>query len=198
MAGEQQGIVGAASVPAASNFAESMMSPTALAATRGDLAILPPQIDICGFLGGLELPAFPDIIGAIISTIEQIISAITGVVQRIIEEIFKVLNEIMGFIQDAIDYIANAIRGLIPEITCGAPIVGQVLGAASSLGGAVPQLGSALAPIAPVTEIVQALPSSPTGIDPMVEVVSPDVTVRSIDDTLDAGEFGGEFGTLGG
>lgn len=186
---ELVGVAGGASVPAASSFEESMMSPTALAAVRGDLVALPPSIDICGFLSGLKLPEIPDIIGAIISTIQEIIASITGVIQAVIDAILKLIDEIFGLVQDAIDYIANALRNLIPEITCGAPIIGQVLGVASAAGAFSPAVGSALAPVAPVAEVVQALPGASTGITPVVSVISPDVTVKSIDDTLDAGEF---------
>lgn len=182
--GEAVSIKGMVSVPCATNFSEAKKSLNELAATKGELAKI-PNIDICAFLGdlpsldidlpNLKLPGLP--------SLNDIMAAINGITLPSLQIASDLITGIVGQIGDAINDIGKAIQINIPTISCGkVPVTPQL--------PSLPQLGSALAPPS-VSQAIDTFTAEPVpyGTSPQITIESPDVTVKSLDDEIDSGEF---------
>ena len=189
---ETTSIQGAINVPAASSFTESQSSVNELMAQNSSFAKV-PNIDLCGFLGGIEPTNFdlPNIrLGSVdgvggLPSMNDIMGGINGITLPALQGASTALTDLLGQASQGIGDMAKAIQGSIPSVSCGsvkvtaldvvAPGMGQALEVASSL---------------PSVDIqrFQSLPL-PYGTTPNIVIESPDVTVQSLDDEIDSGEF---------
>ena len=188
---EDVSIKGMINPPVATNFIESKESLNELSARRGDFSKV-LDIDLCGFLSRLPeidqriLEQIDIDLGKKIEenpTINDIMVAVNGVTLPALQVDSGDITDIVGKIDLSIEDIGAAIQGRIFKITCGKrPMVDLSL-----TGSGAPLLGSAFAIPSFVTT---AEPEPvPYGTDPNIVIESPDVTVRSLDDTIDSGEF---------
>jgi hypothetical protein len=182
--GESTSIKGMVNIPAASNFSESKKSLNELASQKGDLASV-PNIDICGFLG--DLPSIdldiPNIRLGGLPSLNDIMGAISGITLPALQISSELITGVVGKIGDAIEDIGKAIQGNIPTISCGKPKPLPEL-------PAPPSLGQALTPPSTIDQVDAFIAEPvPYGTSPSITIESPDVTVKSLDDEIDAGEF---------
>ena len=181
--GEEVSIKGMVNVPVATDFSESKKSINELTAQRGDLASI-PNIDICAFMG--DTPSFdfdlPNLKLGDLPSLNEIMAGINGITLPSLEFASDAILGVIGKLNSAVNDISAAIQGSIPTISCGKP-QGTVD------VPSVPQMGDALkfdtaSPIDPfIAEPV------PYGTNPNIILESPDVTVKSLDDIIDAGVF---------
>lgn len=187
---ESVGIRGAVPVPAASSYTDSKSQLSELVSNQGEFAEVAKasNIDLCPFLSdlpdlGIDLSA-PQL-G--IPALQEFMAKVNGVGEKALGFLTGTWNPFGGksvFEQglEGIQYfsdLATAIQQSIPTITCGGSQPLQPI-AASPIGTALyPQVISP----PPVPSISQI------GISPIINVSSPDVTVQSLNDVLDAGEI---------
>ena len=143
-----------------------------------------PDIDICGFLGkvpSLDLDIPNASIGGLPS-LNDIMAGINGITLPTLQIASEAIVGVVGKINDTIADIGTAIQSNIPTISCGKP-------EAIPTPQSQPQLGSALSQ--PAEEPVDAFIAEPVpyGTNPNIVIESPDVTVKSLDDEIDLGEF---------
>jgi hypothetical protein len=180
---EAVSIRGMVNVPVATDFNESKKSINELTTERGDMSQV-PDIDICGFLGkvpSLDLDIPNTSIGGLPS-LNDIMAGINGITLPTLQIASEAIVGVVGKINDTISDIGAAIQGNIPTISCGKP-------EATPTQPSQPQLGSALSQ--PAEEPVDAFIAEPVpyGTNPNIVIESPDVTVKSLDDEIDLGEF---------
>jgi hypothetical protein len=180
---EAVSIRGMVNVPVATDFNESKKSINELTTERGDMSQV-PDIDICGFLGkvpSLDLDIPNASIGGLPS-LNDIMAGINGITLPTLQIASEAIVGVVGKINDTIADIGTAIQSNIPTISCGKP---EVIPTPQSQ----PQLGSALSQ--PAEEPVDAFIAEPVpyGTNPNIVIESPDVTVKSLDDEIDLGEF---------
>ncbi len=180
---EAVSIRGMVNVPVATDFNESKKSINELTTQRGDISKV-PSIDICGFLSkvtslNLDIPNAN--IGGLPS-LNDIMAGINGITLPTLQVSSESIVGIVGKINDTIMDIGAAIQSSIPTITCGKP-------EAVPTPQSQPQLGSALSQ--PAEELIDAfiVEPIPYGTSPNIVIESPDVTVQSLDDEIDSGEF---------
>lgn len=190
---ESVGIRGAVPVPAASSYTDASGNFNELVSNEGQLAQVAKasNIELCGFLDGLPklgidlsapqlgIPALQDFMAKVNGVGEKVLGFLTGTYNP-----FNPLGRPSPFdvLQQGLQRISNlatAIQQSIPTITCGG---GNVLGpvAASPIGTALFPVQMSLPPVSVVQQI---------GIPPSINVSSPNVTVQSLNDVLDAGEI---------
>jgi hypothetical protein len=180
---EAVSIKGMVNVPVATNFSESKQSINEVAAQRGDLATV-PNIDICGFLGDTSSFDFdlPNLKLGGLPSLNDIMAGINGITLPSLQIASDAIVGIVGKIGDAINDIGAAIQGSIPTISCGKPSTLPSL-------PSPPQMGDALkAPTVPVVSETVVEPVA-YGTNPNITIESPDVTVQSLNDEIDSGEF---------
>lgn len=180
---EAVSMIGMVSIPVATNFNESKKSINELMSQKGDLAQV-PNIDICGFLG--DLPSLdidiPNLKLGGLPSLNDIMAGINGITLPSLQIASEAITGIVGKISDAISDIGAAIQGSIPTISCGKPP------ALPSLPS-VPKLGDALTKPAEAAIETFMVEPVPYGTNPNITIESPDVTVKSLDDEIDSGEF---------
>lgn len=180
---EAVSIRGMVNVPVATDFGESKKSINELSTERGDLSQV-PNIDICGFLGGVEPFEFdlPNIEIGGLPSLNDIMAGINGITLPALQIASDAIVGIVGKINDTISDIGAAIQGSIPTISCGKPQGTVDI-------PSIPQMGDALVPS--VEELVDSFIAEPVpyGTNPNIVIESPDVTVKSLDDDIDMGEF---------
>ena len=185
VASEFVGVRGSISVPVASSYSDSKTSITEIAAEEGVLAEVAKrdEIDICGFLGDL----FPDATNQVtdpfpgIPQLEDLVKEINGIATPVLEFGADAIMGVIGGATRAIGDVASAIQDSIPNITCSKALP---LPTPVQLG-----LASAIFPGAPIVAAVAPVVIEQIGIKPPINVSSPDVTVQSLNDVLEAGEF---------
>ena len=180
---EAVSIRGMVNVPVATDFKESKKSINELTTERGDISQV-PDIDICGFLGkipSLDLDITNSNIGGLPS-LNDIMAGINGITLPTLQIASEAIVGVVGKINDTISDIGAAIQGNIPTISCGKP-------EAVPTPPSEPKMGEALSP--PTEEPIDAFIAEPVpyGTNPNIVIDSPDVTVKSLDDEIDSGEF---------
>lgn len=180
---EDVSIKGAVPVPVATDFTESKKSINEIVAQKGELASI-PNIDLCAFLPSIPNINIPSIgEGSGLPSLGDIMATINGVTLGGVKLISGVLEGALGTLGDITNNISAAIQANVPNISCGAPI-------AQTIPQQVPAIGSALqAPSVPGVPTQAAVPSVDYGVEPEITVETTSLTVKSIDDELDAGEF---------
>lgn len=178
------GIKGAVSVPAASSYDDAKTSINELAANAGDLASAANagNIEICGFLSGLpsiDIDMSAPQLG--IPALQDIMKAVNGISMPALEFGSDAIVGIIGGASKAIGDLASALQSNVPTITCGGvPAIPPVSPAT---------LASALIPGGPIVTTLAPIALKQIGVTPPINVTSPDVTVQSLNDVLEAGEF---------
>jgi hypothetical protein len=179
---EDVSIKGAIAVPVATDFSESKKSLNEVAATKGQLASV-PDIDVCSFLSKIppiKIDLNPDLGGG--NELSDLIGEINGITLKGMQVVSDAIVGIVGGIGAVIGDTAAAIDAAIPDIKCGSPPPTVMVDLPIPTASAIT---TPSAPSAPVQEV----PDVEYGTDPQITVESPDVTVKSIDDVLDSGEF---------
>lgn len=180
---EDVSIKGAVPVPVATDFTESKKSINEIVAQKGELASV-PNIDLCAFLPkipNIDIPSLGGGGGG--PDLGDIMASINGVTLGGVKLISGVLEGALGTLGDITNQISAAIQANVPNISCGAPI-------AQTIPQQVPAIGSALQPPSvPGAPTTPAVPSVDYGVEPQITVETTSLTVKSIDDELDAGEF---------
>lgn len=187
---ESVGIRGAVPVPAASSYTDAKSNFNELVSNEGEFAAVTKaaNIDLCPFLSnlpdlGIDLSA-PQL-G--IPALQDFMAKVNGVGEKVLGFLSGAWNPFGGKspldrLQEAYQSVSNlatAIQQSIPTITCGggnplAPV------AASPISTALFPVQMSLPPVSVVQQI---------GIAPAINISSPDVTVQSLNDVLDAGEI---------
>jgi len=180
---EAVSIRGMVNVPVATDFNESKKSINELTTERGDISQV-PDIDICGFLGkvtSFDLDIPNSSVGGLPS-LNDIMAGINGITLPTLQIASEAIVGVVGKINDTIADIGAAIQGNIPTISCGKP-------EATPTQPSQPQLGSALSQ--PAEEPIDPFIAEPVpyGTNPNIVIESPDVTVQSLNDEIDSGEF---------
>jgi hypothetical protein len=188
---EASGLQGAIRVPAASSYADAKTDFNSLVSDYGDLSQVSKRnnIELCGFLN--DLPKIDIDLSSPLSGIEgydEFIAKVNGVGKKFLgvltgtENLFGSGPTPFDRFQEGLQQISNlasAIQQNIPTISCGGT---QPLEAVSAS-----PIGSALFPN------VMSPPPIPSfqqiGVTPSINISSPDVTVQSLNDVLEAGEF---------
>lgn len=179
---EDVSIKGAVPVPVATDFTESKKSINEIVAQKGELASI-PNIDLCAFLPKIPNIDIPSLGGGGGPDLGDIMATINGVTLGGVKLISGVLEGALGTLGDITNNISAAIQANVPNISCGAPI-------AQTIPQQVPAIGSALqSPSVPGVPTQAAVPSVDYGVEPEITVETTSLTVKSIDDELDAGEF---------
>lgn len=189
---EDVSVKGMVNPPVATNFVESKTSLNELSAIKGDFSKV-LDIDLCGFLS--RLPEIDQRILAQIDidlgkkeevtpTINDIMVAVNGVTLPALQVDSGDITDIVGKIDLSFTDIGAVIQGNIFKITCGKRAFVDI----SLTGSGAPVLGAAFSVSPTVVDSVIPEPV-PYGTDPNIIIESPDVTVRSLDDTIDSGEF---------
>lgn len=183
VAPEFVGVKGAVSIPAAASYGDAKTSLGEVAAKAGDLASAAKgqNIELCGFLSDLPSIDFDmSLPQAGIPALQDLMKEINGISMPVLEFGAEAITNVIGGATKAIGDLASAIQSSVPNITCGAtpPL----------LPVTPPDFASALIPgsppgTAPIPTVL------PVGITPPISVTSPDVTVQSLNDVLEAGEF---------
>lgn len=178
------GIKGAVSVPAASSYDDSGTSLNEIAANNGDLAQASKteNIELCGFLS--DLPSIDIDMSAPqlgIPALQDIMKSVNGISMPALEFASDAIVGVVGGVSKAIGDLASAIQESIPKVTCGAEKQVAAPQAPSELGSAIK-----VAP-PPTTGIVETV--SPVGQQPNIVVSSPQTTLVSLNDQIDAGLF---------
>lgn len=180
---EDVSIKGAVPVPVATDFNESKKSVNEIVAQRGDLASV-PNIDLCAFLPNVPNIDIPSLgAGKDSPSLGDIMATVNGITLKGVELASGALEATLGVLNDLSNAIGSAIQENVPNISCGAPI-------AQTIPQQVPAIGSALQPPSvPGVPTQAAVPSVDYGVEPQITVETTSLTVKSIDDELDAGEF---------
>jgi hypothetical protein len=179
---EDVSIKGAIAVPVATDFSESKKSLNEVAATKGQLASV-PDIDVCSFLSKIppiKIDLNPDLGGG--NELSDLIGEINGITLKGMQVVSDAIVGVVGGIGAAIGDTAKAIDDAIPDIKCGSPPPEITVDLPIPTASALTQPPVPAAP-------TQVVPDVEYGTDPQITIESPDVTVKSIDDVLDAGEF---------
>lgn len=180
---ELVGVKGAISVPAASGYSDSKTSLNEIAAFDGDLASVAEKqnIEICGFLS--DLPSIDIDLSAPqlgIPELQDLVKDINGLAFPPLEFASEAIVGVIGGASKAVGDLASAIQNAIPTITCG--------GKPPAVPVPTPEgLAAAITPSVPVSAVGPALEK--IGTTPEISVSSPDVTVQSLNDVIEAGEF---------
>jgi hypothetical protein len=180
---EAVSIRGMVNMPVATDFLESKKSINELTTGRGDISQV-PDIDICGFMGkvpSLDLDITNSRVGDLPS-LNDIMGAINGITLPTLQIASETIVGVVGKINDTISDIGTAIQTNIPTISCGKP-------EAVPIPLSEPRMGEALSQ--PAEQIIDAFIAEPVpyGTTPNIVIDSPDVTVKSLDDEIDFGEF---------
>lgn len=177
---ELTGIKGAISVPAASSYEDAKTSLNEIASANGDLAAVAQKqnIEICGFLS--DLPSIDIDLSAPqlgIPALQDLVKDINGLALPPLEFASDAIVGVIAGASKAVGDLASAIQNAIPSISCG--------GSPPALPTpSLNNIGSALVPStisAPVTTVTQI------GVAPTITVTSPNTTVESLNDVIDAG-----------
>lgn len=181
---EYIGIKGAVSVPGAASYTDAKLGVSEIAAKSGDLAAAASNqnIELCGFLSNIpsiDIDLSAHQLG--IPELQDIVKAINGVTLPVMEFGSDAIVNAVGGVTKAAGELASAIQASIPQITCGAKPISPV---ALATG-----FGSALVPGGPLVAAVAPTMLDQVGITPPINISSPDVTVQSLNDVLEAGEF---------
>jgi hypothetical protein len=193
---EAVSIKGAVSVPAASNFTESKKSINEISTEKGDIAKV-KEIDICPFLSevsSIDLGNPADFQIGDLPSLNDVMGAINGVTLPVLQVASDAITGVVGKVSDAIGDLGKGLQDSIPKLTCGkskeAMEQEKAEEAQKRLSRAADRwamsqgldLGEDIVP-----ETVVVPPDY--GAQPNIVIDSPDVTVRSISDELDSGEF---------
>lgn len=187
---EAVSIRGMVNVPVASNFQESKQSINELAAQKGDFSKI-NDIDICAWMGDipkidLDITNFK--LGDLPS-INDILAGINGITLPALQLASDAITGVIGKISDTVSQIASDIQSQIPTISCGKPKPAELPEPDSTLGDTISSNQEEFR-IDPFTDDITSRQPPPYGVDPNIVIESPDVTVQSLNDTIDAGEFG--------
>lgn len=178
---EDVSIKGSMAVPAASSYQEATGGVTELLASKSPLSKV-PDIDVCSFLSKIppiNINLNPEIGD---SSLSDILGEISGITLEGMEVVSRGIVDAVSAVGNAVGGLASAIQESIPTIGCATP--------GPEVMVELPTIGSAITPKAvPATPTTQAVPRVPYASEPQITIDSPDVTVRSIDDELDGGEF---------
>lgn len=180
---EAVSIRGMVNVPVATDFNESKKSINELTTERGDISQV-PDIDICGFLS--KVPSLDLDITNIrpggLPSLNDIVAQISGITLPTLQIASEAIVGVVGKINNTAVDIASAIQSSVPTISCGKR-------EPTPTPQTQPELGSALSQ--PVDEPIDAFIAEPVpyGTSPNIVIESPDVTVQSLDDEIDFGEF---------
>lgn len=180
---EAVSIKGMVSVPVATNFTDSKKSMNELSGQKGDIAKV-KDINLCGFLSDvpsldLDITNFKP--GGLPS-LNEIMAGINGITLPTLQIASEAVTQVVGKIGDTLNQLGNDIQSQIPTISCkpreepSAP--------------KLPELGSDIRQQPDFEIDAFTIEPVPYGTDPNIIIDSPDVTVQSLNDTLDAGEFG--------
>lgn len=178
------GIRGAVSVPAASSYGDAKTSINEIAANAGDLASAANagNVELCGFLSSLpsiDIDMSAPQLG--IPVLQDIMKAVNGISMPALEFGSDAIVGIIGGASKAIGDLSSALQSSVPTVTCGGvPAIPPVSPA---------PLASALIPGGPVVAALAPVAIKQIGVSPSINVTSPDVTVQSLNDVLEAGEF---------
>ena len=191
---EAVSIRGMVSTPVATNFEDSKKSMNELAGKKGDLAKLNEKenIDICPFLSGIPdlniPPASFKPFG--LPSADEIMSAINGVTLLALKFPSDILTGVFGAAGDFVSDLAADLQGSIPTITCGKPSKTPAEEREELLQEQAEKIamGSGF-DTAEAQEVDLSVPDPTYGTKPNIVIDSPDVTVQSLSDELDAGEF---------
>ena len=179
------GIKGAIAVPVSSSYTDAKASLTEIVAQQGDLASAAAagNIELCGFLS--DLPSIDIDMSAPqlgIPGLQDIMKEINGIATPALEFGSDAIVGIVGGASKAIGDLASALQSNVPTITCG--------GKALPLPTPTPAgLATALVPGGPLVAVLAPVVLDKVGITPPINISSPDVTVQSLNDVLEAGEF---------
>jgi hypothetical protein len=187
---EAVSIRGMVNVPVASNFQESKQSINELTAQKGDFSKI-NDIDICAWMGDipkidLDITNFK--LGDLPS-INDILAGINGITLPALQLASEAVTGVIGKISDSISDIASSIQAQIPTISCGKPKEPEPVQTTPTLGDTISADREEFR-IDPFTTDITSRQPPPYGVDPNITIESPDVTVQSLNDTIDAGEFG--------
>lgn len=180
---EDVSIKGAIPVPVATDFTESKSSMNEIAAAKSPLASV-PDIDVCSFLSKIpqiDINLNPDLGGG--NTLADILGEINGITLKGMEIVSDAIVGVVGGVGKVIGDVGAAIDAAIPDITCGTPPPTITVDLPIPTGAALTP------PVAPAIPTAPAVPAVSYGTTPQITIESPDVTVKSIDDELDAGVF---------
>lgn len=178
------GVRGAVSVPVASGYGDAKTSLNEIAAKAGDLAgaAKSNNIELCGFLSDLpsiDLDLSAPQLG--IPALQDIMKAVNGFAMPILEFGGGAIEGVFGGASKILGDLGSAIQGSIPTITCGSlPAIPPI---------SPTTFASALIPGGPILTTLAPIAVSQIGITPPINITSPDVTVQSLNDVLEAGEF---------
>lgn len=183
-ASESVGIRGAVSIPVAASYGDAKVGITELMANSGDLAAAAGagNIELCGFLSNLpslNIDMSAPQLG--IPALQDIMNGINGLSLPVLEFASEAIVGALGGAAKAAGDLASALQSNIPTITCGAALPIPPISPAT--------LASALIPGAPIVTALAPIAIKQIGITPPINVSSPDVTVQSLSDVLEAGEF---------
>lgn len=193
---EAVSIRGMVSTPVATNFEDSKKSMNELAGKKGDLAKLNEKgnINICPFLSDIPdlniPPASFKPFG--LPSADEILSAINGVTLLVMKFPSDILTGVLGAAGDFVSDIASDLQGSIPSITCGKPNKTPAQEREELLQEQADRIamGSGFNRADEGADVPDLSVPDPTyGTKPNIVIDSPDVTVQSLTDTLDAGEF---------
>jgi hypothetical protein len=184
-ASEAVSIRGMVSVPVATNFEDSKKTMNELAGKKGDLAKL-KDINICGFLSdipnlNIDITNFK--IGNLPS-LNDIMSAVNGITLLALKFPTDIMAEVFGAAGQFVNDISSAIQDAIPTISC-KPKESEL-----PTESPEPRIGDQVSFDDPIDIDPFVAEPVPYGKQFNVTIDSPDVTVQSLNDTIDAGEFG--------
>jgi hypothetical protein len=179
------GIKGAIPVPVSSSYSDSKSSLNEIVAQQGELAAAAAagNIELCGFLSNLpsiDIDMAAPQLG--IPGLQDIMKEINGIATPALEFGSDAIVGIVGGASKAIGDLASALQSNVPTVTCGG--VSLPLPTPTPLG-----LATALIPGGPLIGVVAPILLDKVGITPPINISSPDVTVQSLNDVLEAGEF---------
>jgi len=182
---EAVSIRGMVSVPVATNFEDSKKTMNELAGKKGDLAKL-KDINICAFLSdipnlNIDITNFK--IGKLPS-LNDIMSAINGITLLALKFPTDIMAEVFGAAGQFVNDISSQIQGAIPTISC------KPKEAPQAQEPSAPSIGEDVSFDDEIDIDPFIAEPVPYGTQFNVVIDSPDVTVRSLDDEIDAGEYG--------
>ena len=180
---EAVSIKGMVSVPVATNFKDSKNSMNELSGQKGDSAKV-KDINLCGFLSDvpsldLDITNFKP--GGLPS-LNEVMAGINGITLPTLQIASDAVTQIVGKVGDTLNKLGSDIQSQIPTISCKPN--------AKPEPEKLPELGSDIRKQPDFEIDAFMIEPVPYGTSPNIVVDSPDVTVQSLNDTLDAGEFG--------
>jgi len=193
---ESVSIKGAVSVPAATNFSESKTSINEIATEKGDIAKV-KEIDICPFLSdisSIDLGNPADFSIGDLPSLNDIMGAINGVTLPVLQVASDAITGIVGKVSDAIGDLGKGLQDSLPKVTCGkskeAIEQERAEAAQKRLSKAADRWAMSQGLDLEEEVIPEKVVSPPDyGAQPNIVIDSPDVTVKSLSDELDSGEF---------